>query len=145
LAKDIKQDKDGIYDSYFKWIIVRNPWEREISMYKKAQAENLINMYSFEDYLEALSNNQINNPFITRNQIDYFTEDGVIIVDKILRMEFLNQGWENFCTTHQQNKRQVLKQNNQSRGEYISYNKKTKSLLESIRGEDIEFLGYSFN
>ncbi len=74
-----------IWDSYFKFTVERNPWDKALSHYHfvrqryKKYDENI----SFEKYLEVAD--------LPYNYTKYTGPDGKIIVDRVLRYENLNE------------------------------------------------------
>jgi hypothetical protein len=74
-----------IWDSYFKFTVERNPWDKALSQYHfvrqryKKYDENI----SFEKYLEVAD--------LPYNYTKYTDLEGKIIVDRVLRYENLNE------------------------------------------------------
>lgn len=129
--------------SYYKWTIVRNPWERELSLYNYALEENIIDNKSFEDYLEMVKSKSINNSIIQKNQIDYFTQNHYVQVDQIVRLEYISTAWKKICEQIKIEKID-LQHINKSKNQENQYTQESMRLVAEIRKQDIEFLKYDF-
>lgn len=129
--------------SYYKWTIVRNPWERELSLYNYALEENIIGNKSFKDYLEMVKSKSINNSIIQKNQIDYFTQNNYVQVDQIVRLEYISTAWKKVCEQIKIEKID-LQHINKSKNQDNQYTQESMRLVAEIRKQDIEFLNYDF-
>jgi len=154
-AKDAKRElPKEVYDTFYKFAFVRNPWDWQVSMYhfilkeKNHIRHQLVqSMESFEEYLQWVINTK--KPFArgaTKFQKDMVTdEEGNLIVDFIGRYETLAQDFRHVC--------QVLNIeaslphiNRTSHRDYRSYyNKKTRQMVAEHFKEDIELFGYRFD
>lgn len=85
-----------LYERYFTFSVVRNPWARAVSMYRYLDINE-----SFSDFVEkrlmrslGLGEADVDYWFF-RPQIDYVTDEtGEIIVDRIVHFEYLAEGFE---------------------------------------------------
>lgn len=82
-----------MFDDYFKFVIVRNPWERMISLYKHFMFNRLM---SFEDFLKIeFPKLQQERYYFIKPQVDYiYDEHGNQVVDFIGHFETLNKDFE---------------------------------------------------
>jgi len=128
-------------ENYYKWTVVRNPWEREMSLYLYSIQEKLIEEMNFEEYLHKLKQKEITNQNITTNQIEYFTNNGYVQVDQIVRLEYIDGTWANLCKKLSIDIN-TLEHNNKSNNSNQAYTHKTIDLVAEIRKKDIEFLNY---
>lgn len=153
-AKEAKRElPKEVYDNFYKFAFVRNPWDWQVSMYhfilkeKKHVRHKLVqSMGSFEQYLQWVIDTK--KPFArgaTKFQKDMVTdEEGKVIVDFIGRYETLSQDFHHVC--------QVVKIeaslphiNRTSHRDYRSYyNEKTHQMVNEYFKEDIELFGYRF-
>lgn len=140
--KDIKNQNIKGYENYYKWTIVRNPWERELSMY-----------YAKQQRLTFVQHLRMNVKPFTKihhypygNQVDYIMVDDYIELDQIVRMEFINDSWPIVCKNIGF-KNITLKTVNESINaqEYGSlYDQEAIDIVAEIRKRDIEFLNYDY-
>lgn len=83
-----------IYDSYFKFAIVRNPIDRLYSTYKYKRYNDYL---SFDDFIKLKLEEFINSEsegYFYKSQYDYIYKDGKLLVDFIGRLESLGQDFE---------------------------------------------------
>ena len=154
-AKDAKQElPEEIYNNFYKFAFVRNPWDWQVSMYHFILKETghvnhdvVKSMAGFEEYLAWVINTQ-KNPYAkgaTKFQKDMLIDqEGKIIVDFIGRYERLTQDFQQVC--------QILNIetslpaiNRTVHRDYKSYyNDQTRKMVEEHFKEDIELFGYHF-
>lgn len=75
---------DDVWDSYFKFCIERNPWDRVISLYywrNKEEPRPTISEFIESETISALRS----------KGLELYTIDGVVVVDRILRYENLEE------------------------------------------------------
>jgi len=148
------------FKDYFKFAIVRNPWDRLVSLYfdkfvsKRPRLDKNFSGYdslfksdmSFESFVEAvcsIPNNESNDHF--KSQTSMISKNGEFFVDFIGRFENLSRDFEIIKAklgTHYN-----LEQLNESksRKDYRTYyNDKTREMVRKKYSEDIQLLGYSF-
>lgn len=136
-----------IYDNFYKFGFVRNPWDWQVSLYHYAlknsnhHQHNLIKaMKGFDEYIEwrVFKDKKL--------QKYYFTDDdGPLIVDFIGKLENISKDILHICNVL--NIDISLKHLNKSehRNYRSYYNKMTIKLVEEHFKEDIEFFGYTFD
>ena len=155
---DLKLLDSQVWENYFKFIIVRNPYSRVISDYFWVMNESQVND-SFENYL--LKKGEFTKIFNDTNekyyrgdhlykQKDYFfINQKRIKYDLIIRFENISEGFNNLIQMLDLKtdffKKSVL---NAPKNKKIHYSKflkgNDKLLFESLYHEDLEFLNYSF-
>ena len=139
----------------FVFCVVRNPWDKVVSHYKYRVKSNQTNMaddnISFRDWVK-VTYGDIKNPFYYDKPKMFATqsewikdENGVIIVNNILRFESLSSDFENISkklgiTTK-------LPHLNATRKEHYSkyYDKETVDIVRKWFKEDIELFHYEFS
>lgn len=144
--------------SYFKFIVVRNPYDRAISDYKWLLKDSGITD-SFENFLKAKGKFEriltIKDYWTYRgdhlvNQLDYFKlNDSIIEYDLVLRFESLTEDLETLCSRLALPSNFFIKRvnTNTNKKKHYSkyYNTKLKEMVEQKYWNDLSFLNYSFN
>lgn len=139
------------FETYFKFVFVRNPWDRVYSAYKNIINDEIHlkkNSYSknlsFNDFVKNhMKNNNLTQPHC--NYIKNFS--GIVAVDFIGKFENLNEDYKHVC--NQLNLKQTtLPHKIKSKGSNISYkdvyNEETKRTVAIHFKEDIELFKYEF-
>ncbi|MGN6616912.1 MAG: sulfotransferase family 2 domain-containing protein [Ilyomonas sp.] len=156
-AKKFLYSEEEFNDMY-KFVIVRNPYDRAVSIWKwvfrnkEIHAKRFLMKYSFRYFLS-----QLPRYFEMKHdrQIighaapvwsDITDHDGNVLVDGIFKLEEMDEAIKIINKKIGTNipglsKKNVKRQNDSYRKHYDS---KTKKLVEEIYGYDIEKLGYSF-
>lgn len=141
------------FDEYFKFTIVRNPWDRMVSCFSYMNYSNL----KFEEFIlsyiaakEKDKNNSILSDYEFRlvshlfPQINNIILNGKQYVDFIGRYENLNSAW-NVITNKINFHHKLPHKNATIHKNYVQYyDKNTIKLVENLYLEEIEFLNYKF-
>lgn len=148
------------WNSYFKFSIVRNPWDRTFSIYNfykngnnpvNAKIKISMNEMSFEDFIhlysrgEWLPGSSFSNPLLTQ-QLDWISLDGKIAVDLVVKFESLQEDYIRLCEELNIRARRLphLKKMG-NRGDYKNmYNDETKNIIYRRFKKDIEAFDYDF-
>ncbi|NEQ09195.1 MAG: sulfotransferase family protein [Moorea sp. SIO4E2] len=154
-ARDAKKELDEeVFNSFYKFAFVRNPWDWQVSYYHFILKETthirhklVKSMGSFEEYLEWVIKTK--NPFAkgtTKLQKDVITDaDGKLIVDFVGRYETLAQDFDYICKVLSIDA-SLPHLNKTIHRDYRSYyNEKTKKLVGEYCQEDIDLFGYTFD
>jgi Sulfotransferase family len=144
---------DEMFNSYFKFAFVRNPWDLQVSMYhfilKETQHRHhhtVKAMANFTEYLEWMMATP--KPFTkgaTKFQKDMLCdEQGQVLVDFVGRYENLTADFEGIC--QRLNIQSTIAHLNQSHHrDYPSYyDQKSRELVTDYFQEDIALFGYEF-
>ncbi|MDC0601603.1 sulfotransferase family protein [Aliiglaciecola sp.] len=145
--------------NYFKFTIVRNPWDRLVSAYfflkkggfgKKDRAwfERELSAYnSFDDFVKNwLSKDNIQKWHHFRPQYQYIlNKHGKIKLDFVGFLENIDQDFD--IIKNQIGLEVNLNESNKStHNKYIDYyNEETKDIVAKVYAEDISLLGYNFD
>ena len=141
---------DEIFDNYFKFAIVRNPWERMLSLYsydglsrKPTHERETSKGFSFDDfheYIKAL-------PSVHRQEQYRFIADdkGELLVDFIGRFESLEKDFQTICREIGIPERYLPYSNTSKHAHYSSYyTEEIKQTVGELFAEDIEMFDYQF-
>ena len=164
---EIKETFPELVKKNHTFVIIRNPWERCVSMYNfHVNSSNMDikswgyygmeildkhNVKTFEDFVRLLydnRNNIINLGEIVWEKQVYFIKDnkGNILVDQIIRMENLDKELQilksKFKIKLNIPKNKINVSNSNHYHEY--YTPKIKEMVDEIFKEDIAFTGYKY-
>ncbi len=142
-----------VFDGYYKFVFVRNPWALQVSMYHFVLKEpdhlyyaTVKNMASFEEYVEWVAVTAKPYPKgAPKFQADMVTDArGQIIVDEIGRFETLSHDFNRI--SDQLGLAITLPHRNQSsHKDYRDYyNARTRSIIADAFARDIELFGYRY-
>ena len=138
---------ESIYNEFYKFAFVRNPWDWHVSYYNHIlrykvapDHEEVCKMSGFDEYLEWRCNNKYNP-----KQKDFITgSSGEIIVDFVGKYENLERDFKRVCDLLGLSvDLQHLNQGNHG-GYRKYYNDFTKRMVSNYFGEDIQMFGYNF-
>ncbi|MEM6395433.1 MAG: sulfotransferase family 2 domain-containing protein [Bacteroidota bacterium] len=151
-ANHIKMEVgEEIFKSYFKFSIVRNPWEKVISQYvymksKRKDLRKYLGMSRYTSLKKYLHLIQKKKHVQWMSQSDFLLDsNGYILADKIIRFENLNP--ESISIFNQLNipNHQLPHINKSERRHYTSYyNDLTKEMVADIYKKDIDLFKYTF-
>lgn len=144
------------WDSYYKFIIIRNPWDRAYSDYLWAISnENLFDSFSnflygkgkFKASLSKKKDYNISDHLYPQN--DYFSIDGTIIAyDKIIRFEYIMKGLHELAEQLSIPIEVFNKQENVNRKRFKHYSlfftERRKNLVKQRYAQDINSFDYTF-
>lgn len=147
-----------LFDNYFKFAIVRNPYERLVSVYtyllaggssnKDAEISNYLNenAVSFKGFVfEFLSPSRIQMMALLRAQAYYICDEfGRIKVDEVFRLESIEESYPVICRKTGIRGFQHFHENKSSRNSFESYyDEETKQKVFQLYSLDFEIFKYS--
>lgn len=141
---------EHIFNSYYKFGFVRNPWSRVVSLYNRKEGIQMRNELSFDEFVDwiNLSSDTCIHPSPKKNQLDWFLDQNQeVAVDFIGKFENLNEDWEIIRKKLGVDKKLPHKNINQSsdRKHYTDYyTEKTKDIIREKFIKDIEYFNYKF-
>ena len=144
-----------IYDSYETFTVIRNPWDRMVSMYEFSKQyimpticnfnlDFILESYSFEIFIELVEQKYLEPYF--RDQLSYIKNSrNQIIVNNIFRFEDLGKA-QNFLQKHLKRKEKLELENRTLHRKHYSqyYDDKLKTRVQKIFQEEIDFFKYKF-
>jgi hypothetical protein len=138
---------------YFSFCVVRNPWDRAVSMYKFAKKKNLNNLYGidgdfdFAHFCDVLYKNK-DDPFFIGSHQQIQWAKGEEKPDKTIRFENLQNEYsemiEQIGLNIDSKKLPILNSTKHKHYSYY-YDKKSKELINEIFYDDITVFDYSFD
>ncbi|WP_394128935.1 sulfotransferase family 2 domain-containing protein [Shewanella maritima] len=150
LAKQIKLEVgNDIFEQFYKFSIVRNPWDKAVSQYtymkKRPDLREFCGMSDdscFKSYLDLISQKQ--HVQWTKQTDFLLDDDGELLVNFIGRFEDLNDDVDRVFG-HLGIEANLPHLNKGSREGYQRfYDSESKEIVESLYSDDIAYLNYSF-
>lgn len=151
------------YTNFYKFSVVRNPWDRLVSAYfylkqggigffDKEFADKFLN--ECDDFSEFVLKLESDPHFLEKilswvhfcPQVSFLQDEtGRIAVDRIVKLENISSDISLLCKDLNLPDKQMIKDNQSKRGSYQDYyTEETKSIVAKIYKEDIQQLGYNF-
>jgi hypothetical protein len=141
---------DATFTRYFKFSIVRNPWDKAVSqfayMVKRKDLRNFIGMKQddcFKRYLELISRKR----HVQWEQQVRFLRDaeGAWLVDYVGRYEVFSQSVDHILKSLGLETCTIPHEKRSERGSYQDYyNDESREIVAQLYKEDIEAFGYSY-
>ena len=137
------------FDDYFKFAFVRNPFEREVSLWKyliRIKKEGETVEEKFSDFVKIPANRSGGRPGAGYTYMDYVKDvDGTIILDFIGRFENLQQDFNTVCDKIGIPHQELPHMNKTKHKHYTEYyDDETRQIVAEKYAKDIEYFGYEF-
>jgi len=156
-ARDAQKElPSDVYDKYYKFAFVRNPWDWQVSMYHFILQDSTNRLYKlvkpmsgFEEFLDWVINTKTLNIYpkgATKLQKDIIADkEGKLLVDFVGRYETLAQDFQSVCQNLNLNTSLPHVHQSKHRDYQSYYNDKTKAIVAEHFKADIELFGYTFD
>ena len=134
----IRLEGKDIFDSYFKFAFVRNPWDLEVSLYKWVQLLNG-GGNAFKEWIKISRKNTMG---FTRWMCD---KKGNNLLDFIGKFENLQEDFDIVCDKIGIPQQQLPHKNKTKHKHYTEYyDDETREIVTEKYAKDIEYFGYRF-
>lgn len=151
-SRQIKEEVGAtVFDAYYKFTIVRNPWEKAVSQYsymiqKRENLRRFIGMTtrtSFRKYLNLILEKE---HVQWMKQVDFiYDANGQSMVDNIIRFENIDQGFHSIIK-HLGIPHTSLPHINKSKRKHYTkyYDQESIQIVADLYKEDIEAFNYNY-
>ncbi len=150
--RELRDRARAVFEGFFKFAAVRNPWARAVSLYYRREGIQVRKRISFEEFCvnHVYASDTCVHPTLHRNQIDWLCdENGNCLMDYIYKVEefdiAMNEIFERtngrICF-----KKTKANKNPRSRSEQYRelYTERTKKLIAKRFEKDIDYFKYTF-
>lgn len=151
LAKQVREEVGAeVFEAYYKFTIVRNPWDKIISQFSYMQRRKDLREFvgmkkstSFEKYLDLI---QKKEHVQWKKQIDFITDDnGELLVNDVFKLENLNTEMPQLSSSLGIDTEVLPHHNKSVRKAYEDYYSiETKERVAEMYKEDIKYFNYQF-
>ena len=138
------------HPSYFKFSLVRNPWDRIFSWYTLINSNNFGSIkeesIKYEEFLIKDLAFAPGDPYFHYNQLDYLRDkDNDLLIDKIYRYENYQDNIQDLSKQLNFGVSDIQKMNQTFHKDYRTYyTDRSKALIFEKCRDDIDYFGYQF-
>ncbi|MEL6453213.1 MAG: sulfotransferase family 2 domain-containing protein [Cyanobacteria bacterium J06623_5] len=149
---EIRNNSRQIFNSFFKFSSVRNPWARAVSLYFRTQGVQVSQKISFDDFCEGHhhASDTCLHPTLHQNQLDWLVdESGQVVLDYIYKLEDFSEAINEISKRTDgriqlQNKTSNKNPKSNSSSYRDIYSDYTRRLIAKRFEKDIDFFEYTF-
>lgn len=151
-TQDYQNNFPELFDSYFKFMFIRNPWDRMVSRY---EWRRFLAPMKFEGERAEKISNQDFKDFLQKQGVEMFEKwcyldlmkdsNGNLLIDFVGRFENLQNDFDIVCDKIGVPRKQLLNTNHVKRKNYIEYyDTEAREMVTQGFQRDIEYFGYKF-
>jgi len=145
-AQTYKLQFPNQFSEYFKFTIIRNPWEKCFSYYNYRARDNSQNGFDRFFEFKTWIHRKINSPLVFKPQFDFLkNEYDEILIDYTMRFEKLQEDFNIVCDKIGIPHSQLPHVNKTKHKHYTEYyDDETREIVAEKYARDIEYFGYKF-
>jgi hypothetical protein len=149
---DVRAQATEVFNTFFKFSAVRNPWARAISLYFRREGVQLKDKITFEDFCDKhlYASDTCFHPTLHKNQIDWLCDDnGQCIMDFVYKVENFDAAIKEIEERTNGRLKLVNKEanknpNSPSQNYRALYTDKTRKIIAERFQKDIDYFKYTF-
>lgn len=149
---DLRSKAKHVFDNFFKFSSVRNPWARAVSLYLRREGVPTKDKMSFDEFCRnhMYASDTCRQPTLHKNQLDWLCDEhGQCIMDYVFRLEDFDQAIYEIAERtggriRLESKKANVNPNSSSRAYRDLYSGETQKLIAERFHKDIDFFKYTF-
>lgn len=149
---DVRSKAKEVFDSFFKFSAVRNPWARAVSLYSRREGVKTKGKISFEVFCKnhIYASDTCHHPTLHQNQLDWLCdENGQFIMDYVYKLENFDKAITEIAERTNGRVRLERKSANRnpssaSRSYRDLYTEETTKIIAKRFEKDIDYFKYTF-
>jgi len=149
-TQDYQTNFPNLFDSYFKFMFIRNPWDRLASRYEWQKLTMPKSHFNYQKITERTFKEFVQQRSLAISQkwcyLDLMEDaSGNRVIDFVGRFENLQNDFDAVCDTIGVPRQQLLNSNHIQRKHYTEYyDEETREIVAKHHARDIEYFGYEF-
>lgn len=149
---DVRERTHQVFNSFFKFSAVRNPWARAVSLYFRREGVQPSKTISFETFCDGhlYASDTCMMPTLHRNQLDWMSDEaGNLALDYVYKVEDFQTAIKEIEERTEGRVRLQYRESNtnpnsRSKSYRDLYSDRTRKLIEKRFYKDIDFFKYTF-
>lgn len=149
---DIRTQARNVFDSFFKFAAVRNPWARAVSLYLRRESIQMRNRMSFDEFCDnhLYASDTCIHPTLHRNQLDWLCdENGRCVMDFVYKLEEFEKARQEIAErtggrVRLEGRKEKVNPYGLSQDYRTIHTVKTKQIVAKRFSKDIDVFKYTF-
>jgi hypothetical protein len=149
---DLRASANDVFNTFFKFSAVRNPWARAVSLYYRREGVQVNDNLSFDEFCKnhLYASDTCSHPTLHRNQLDWLCdENDKCLMDYIYKVENFDEAISEIAERTNgrlqlANKRENRNPNSRSLKYQEMYSAETKKIIAKRFEKDIDYFKYTF-